>query len=213
MIPSKISRLLNLVYPEGITCNACGRELDDGEREFSVCTACADSMRIIKNNPIAIGSIDVYSCFEYDGIVRKYILDNKDFAKPYLSKYVAKYLYKLYKEFNLHADLVCYVPSSPSALRKRGYDAMKLVAEEFSLLSEIPVSHLLFRVDGTDQTKLDATERSLNAKNKFLSRGGFDGHVILIDDVTASGATLKECGRAVLFHGAKSLTALTFARV
>lgn len=209
---TRSDEFINLFYPEGITCNVCRRELNDDEREFSICTSCAALLAPVKNNPVSYEGVKVYSCFSYDTAARKYILDNKDFDNPYLSKYMARYLFKLYKEFNLSADTVCYVPSSPTARRRRGYDAMKLIAEEFSRLSEIPVSHLLFRVDGVDQTKLNARERAKNIKNKFLSRGGFSGDALLIDDVIASGATIKACAEVILSHGARSVTALTFAQ-
>lgn len=212
MMRTAIKKLLDLIYPEDFTCNACGRELKDDERELCLCTPCVDSLIPIRGNPVCFDTTAVFSVFRYAGVVRKYVLDNKDFGKPHLSRYIAAFLYKLFKKYDLKCDLICYVPSSPKSRKRRGYDPMRLIAEEFSKLTDIPVNHNLFRIEGVDLTMVDASERRECIKNKFLSRGGFCGDVILIDDVVTSGATISECANIILSHGAKSVIALTFAQ-
>lgn len=205
-----LAALKDAFFPVGITCNACGAELSEGEREFSLCRSCEG--KLVKTEPAKFGEITVYSRFHYESVARKYVLDYKDSDKPYIARYMAKYLYEAYADYGLDADAVCYVPSSPAALRRRGYDAMEIVAEEFSTLSGIETGSRLFRKDGIDQTKLKSEERAENVKGKFLSRGGFSGTVLLLDDVVTTGATLKECSDVILRHGADKVICLTFAK-
>lgn len=203
-------KIADLLYPDGLTCNICGKELTGDEREYSVCDDCA-----IKWDEAGSGKkydkITVYSCFFYDGGVRKLVLDYKDSNKPHLTKYLAKYIYSLFRDYDLEVDCVAYVPSSPSAIRRRGYDGMKLVAEYFSAFSGIPVIYSLFRRDGLDQTKVSEYDRVTNVKDKFLCREGVKGKVLLLDDVVTSGATLNACAETLKSHGADEVLAFTFA--
>lgn len=204
-------KALDLLYPKGLTCNGCGRELNDEEREYSICVDCAKNFNAVWELPVIFGDVSVYSTFLYDGLVRKYVLDYKDSNKPFLAEYMAKYLYDTYLKQNLLADKICYVPSSESARRRRGYDGMKYVAEEFSKISGLPLEHILFRREGDDQTKVAMENRRANVKNKFLCRSGINGNVLLLDDVATSGATVAECALTLKNHGADSVTVLTFA--
>lgn len=208
----KIDKILDLLYPKGLTCNVCGKELNDSEREFSICKKCEGSAKIIRANPVCYGKIPIYSHFQYDAWVRKYILWYKDSNKPFIAEYMAKYLFIIYKNNGVKANGVCFVPSSPKAIKRRGYDGMKLVAEEFCRLCGLPLYDTLFRRDGADQTKIDLKDRKKNVENKFLSRSGFTGDIILLDDVATTGSTLEACAETVMSHGARSVIALTFAR-
>lgn len=206
-----MGKIADLLYPKGLTCNVCGRELNDGEREYSVCADCAKSFLPSEGTPAFYGAVKVYACFEYEKAARKYVLEYKDSDKPFLCEYIAKYMYELYRERRLQADAVCYVPSSRAAFLRRGYDGMRYVAEEFSRLSGVPADHSLFRREGDDQTRVAYDKRRENVQNKFLSRGGFSGDVILLDDVVTSGATIEECAGVILSHGARSVKALAFS--
>ena len=204
-----IDKVLDFIYPKGLTCNFCGKELNEADRYFSICPDCA--MRFIPVDPTEIDGIKVYSCFEYDGAIRSIVLDYKDADKPYLCEYMARYMYENFVQNGINADMICYVPSSPSALRRRGYDGMKIVAEHLNKLSAIPLSNALFRREGQDQTKVAHENRSANVKDMFLSREGFTGEVLLLDDVVTTGATVTECAKTIINHGADEVVVLTFA--
>lgn len=204
-------KAMDLLYPKGLTCNGCGRELNDEEREYAICVDCAKYFNPAGEQPVIFGDVSVYAAFLYDGLVRKYVLDYKDSNKPFLAEYMAKYLYEIYLKMDVSAERICYVPSSESARRRRGYDGMKYVAEEFSKMSGLPLEHILFRREGDDQTKVEMENRRTNVKNKFLCRSGIAGNVLLLDDVATSGATVAECVATLKSHGADSVTVLTFA--
>lgn len=204
--------IFEFLYPKGITCNYCGKELDKKDKYFSICDSCSVLLINVTENPVDYGDISVFSCFYYCELSRKIILQYKESDKPYLCEYIAKYLYELYYVADINADCVCYVPTSPRNIKRRGYDGMKIIAEEFCKLADIPLNDCLFRKDGCDQTEVEHEERAKNVENKFLSRKGIDGTVLLLDDVVTTGATLTACAKTILSHGAKKVIALTFAR-
>lgn len=204
--------IFEFLYPKGITCNFCGKELDEKDKYFSICESCDKLLVSVNENPVDYGDISVFSCFYYGELSRKIILQYKESDKPYLCEYIAKYIYEFYKFSDIEADCVCYVPTSPRNIKRRGYDGMKIIAEEFSRLSDIPLNDCLFRKDGCDQTEVAHEERAKNVKDKFLSRKGFDGTVLLLDDVVTTGATLTSCAKTILSHGAEKVVSFTFAR-
>ena len=68
------------------------------------------------------------------------------------------------------------------------------------------------------QTDLPAARRHANVRDAFAvrprSRAGIDGRVVvLVDDVSTTGATLEACARALKDAGAREVRALTAARV
>ena len=206
----KIDKILDLIYPKGLTCNGCGKELNTDERDYSLCKKCAAKLYRVKS-PVDIDGLEVHSVFEYEDLVRKFVLDYKDSDKPYLCEYMAKYLADYCAERELGYDCVCFVPSSPSAIKRRGYDGMEIVAEEFCRLTGAKLRKSLFRRDGIDQTKVAHEKRVDNVKNVFLSRAGFSGTVCLLDDVVTTGATVKSCADVIKSHGADNVIVLTFS--
>lgn len=212
----EISRILSALkegfFPKGITCNVCGKELSEQEKERSLCRKCAEGLVEIKNNPVLYGDTEVMSAFSYSGTARKYILFYKDTAKPYIAEYMARGMFERFAQAFLDVTEICYVPSSPSAIKRRGYDGMKYVAEELCRLTGKCLSQKLFRKDGADQTKVSYEERGNNVRDKFLSKGGFCGKVALIDDVVTSGATISECAKVISAHGADEVICVTYAR-
>lgn len=211
-IKRKLSDIIReIFFPEGITCNVCGKELDKEQKEYSLCDECNGGLIGVKDGSVVRGEREIISVFRYEKAARKYVLYYKDSAKPYIADYIGKYLAERYVMAEMKADEVCYVPSSPSAIKRRGYDGMKYVATKFSEITGVKLNENLFRKDGIDQTKVTNEKRFENVKDKFMSRGGFSGTVVILDDVVTSGATLNECADVVLSHGADKVVCLTFA--
>jgi ComF family protein len=113
------------------------------------------------------------------------------------------------------ADLLLPVPLHPRRLRQRGFNQALLLAQNFP---DIPLGRdLLVRQRPTlPQLKLNPRERQANVKGAFLvpSPAAVAGQtVLLIDDVYTTGATVKECARALKQAGAARIEVLTVARV
>jgi ComF family protein len=116
----------------------------------------------------------------------------------------------------LGADLVVPVPLHPSRQRERGFNQAALLARALPL----PSVAALARVRATpSQTDLPAHQRRVNVKDAFALAGGLrqrsamEGHcVVLLDDVTTTGATLRECAEVLRRADVREVRAVTAAR-
>ena len=126
------NRILDVLYPRGITCDICGKELTDGDDRFlSLCPYCYGRMEVGRSGPSSVSKCDVYSLFKYES-VRDIILRCKDGGRPYLATTIGRLMYRFYVEKGIIADAVCYIPCGKKSFSRRGYDHMKLIAKEFS---------------------------------------------------------------------------------
>lgn len=111
------------------------------------------------------------------------------------------------------ADLVVPVPLHPSRQRARGFNQAAELARHMGL----PVTPALRRVRATpSQTDLPAARRHANVRDAFAlaRRASVTGAtVVLVDDVSTTGATLDACARVLRENGAQEVRALTAARV
>ena len=114
----------------------------------------------------------------------------------------------------LGAHAAVPVPLHPSRRRERGFDQASDLARHVGL----PVVHALRRVRATAvQASLPAARRHGNVRGAFAARSAaapLGGRiVVLIDDVSTTGATLEACARALGDAGIREVRALTAARV
>jgi len=100
------------------------------------------------------------------------------------------------------------VPASRSALRRRGYAVVELVARRAGL----PVRPLLRAARAvSDQRGLDREERRRNVAGSLRARPSAGLRVLVMDDVVTTGATLEEAERALRAAGARVVGAATAA--
>ena len=111
-------------------------------------------------------------------------------------------------------DLICFVPATPEAYVRRGFDHMHDVAYALSPILGVPVSDVLAREGARDQRGLGRGERGDNLKGTIDVLDEVSGaRVLLVDDVLTTGATMREATRALLARGAASVDAAALARV
>ena len=114
----------------------------------------------------------------------------------------------------LAVDALCFVPATREAYLRRGFDHMELVARELSWLLELPLADVLVRAEGSDQRKLGREDRARNLADSVEVLGDVaDMHLLLVDDVITTGASVAACAAALDKKGAKSVTACALARV
>lgn len=102
-----------------------------------------------------------------------------------------------------HIDILVPLPLFPAKERKRGYNQSSLLCEGISRILEKPVlDKVVIRTTHTEsQTKKNRVERWQNMEGKFELKdsSGISGkHVLLVDDVVTTGATLEACARVLL---------------
>lgn len=111
------------------------------------------------------------------------------------------------------------IPIPMPALRKyvRGHNHSEVLAKCISEEISLPITNSTLLRNPLVSKKRQAIissrkERFQNQKNVFVVAGSVAGmNIILIDDVTTTGATLSEARRALLAHGASSVCAYTIA--
>ena len=117
-----------------------------------------------------------------------------------------------------NADVVMPVPTTESRLRERGYNQAGLLARGVSEKLKRPCENLLERTSskGT-QTTLQPAARGANVAGAFRVRSGAHdrldaAHILIVDDVLTTGATVLECAHTLTEAGARCASVLTFAR-
>ena len=155
--------------------------------------------------------------FSFEGPARELVhaLKYKHFRA--LAEPMALLMTRCLEEEPIPADTLVPVPLHPLRRRLRGYDQSALLARELGKLMGLPVVETaLARRRATPPLArgLGAAERRDKVEGAFAVRGdGLSGRrVLLIDDVTTTGATLDACARALLDAEAASVWGLTFAR-
>ena len=114
-------------------------------------------------------------------------------------------------------SLLVPVPLAPSRLRERGYNQSALLARALAPRWGVPVLEALTRTRATaTQTRLTPGDRLRNVAGAFVAtvpKGALAGeHVVLVDDVVTTAATLNSCATALFEGGARIVSYVTFGR-
>ncbi|PTN10644.1 ComF family protein [Mangrovibacterium marinum] len=114
------------------------------------------------------------------------------------------------------ADLICPVPLHPRKEKKRGYNQSYHIAVGLSQSLGIPINNSNLRrcTHSSTQTRKSRWERWQNVESIFELQKPeqFEGkHLILIDDVVTTGATLEACATAILSRCNARVSVLTLA--
>jgi len=111
------------------------------------------------------------------------------------------------------------VPLATERARERGYNQSALLARALAPVWACPVwEDVLVRVVHTEsQTRLTPGERLRNVAGAFRTAHGTaralrGAHVVLVDDVVTTAATLNACAAALISGGARIVSYVTFGR-
>jgi ComF family protein len=115
--------------------------------------------------------------------------------------------------------LLVPVPLAPVRQRERGYNQSALIASALGARWRVPVAlDVLARKRATQsQTRLTPSDRLRNVSGAFravdAARQRLAGtHVVVVDDVVTTAATLNACAAALLDGGARIVSYVTFGR-
>jgi len=199
------SSILPLTPP---LCDACGDPLP-AWRVISVplarCPRCRRSARHI-DRARAVG--------EYDGALRSIVHALKYDGRRSVARPLALLMRERAADLLVEAELVVAVPLHRSRLAARGFNQAADLARHLGL----PVVRALRRSRATaTQTGLPAAQRHRNVRDAFIATRHASAvlgrSVLLVDDVSTTGATLEACARTLKQAGARRVLAVTAARV
>ena len=112
-------------------------------------------------------------------------------------------------------DLIVPMPLHPRRLSQRGFNQALELARPLARLSGLALDWRLVErnLDAPPQASLPWKARRKNVKGVFLCPGNPAGlHVLVVDDVMTTGATLDELARSLKARGAARVTNLVVAR-
>ncbi|MDR1939411.1 MAG: ComF family protein [Clostridiales bacterium] len=227
-------RFLETLFPEGITCYACGTELK-GER-FGLCGDCffempyiTDDVRTCKKcgRPIYDEADYCLECqnhrfvfarvnspFVYRGLAAKLIDDMKFRNMRYIAGMFGEFVATEYVRRNYAADLIVCTPAFERSGGYRGFNQSALIAEKAAKLLKLDARFdaLIKTRETKHQALLTSFERRKNLVGAFkVIRPDViaDKSVLIIDDVITTGSTMNECAKALLKAKAREVVGLT----
>lgn len=192
-------------------CRCCGLPFDYDEGADAVCGDCA------RHQPLYGRA---RSAMVYNDASRRLVLAFKHADRIDAAPAWGDWLARAGADLLADADLLVPVPLHRRRLIARRYNQAALMAQALGRISGLPVSiDALRRVRATpSQGRLNRSQRARNVAGAFAARDSRrnalrGAHVLLVDDVLTTGATLTACIRPLLHAGAANVDVLTLARV
>ncbi len=200
-------------------CACCGEPFDPQAQVLatSLCADCRPN-RYQHAPPLDTAR----SLWVMEGTARRVVYRFKYQNRHHLSELLA---HEMALYLSAHAEetpqLIVPVPLHSWRQWRRGYNQSALLARALATTLQTPYAELLRRTRHTpSQTRLNIGQRRENVRDAFAVDAKVCGkylpqtisHVLLIDDVYTTGATLRECARQLKSAGFASVHALTLTR-
>lgn len=228
LVKRYLNDLAALFFPQ--TCVGCDTPLVYGER--LICTTCwyhlpyTHAHEDARNSGakhlwgrIHLEAVASYWYFRDSSRVKQIIHHFKYKGRPEIGVLIGSRYGELLRKtapFN-QAAVIVPVPLHPKRLRERGYNQSIFFAEGLSHSMGCPVAdRCMVRIKATEsQTHKNRYERYENMRETLEVRNAdavAGKHVLLVDDVLTTGATLEACANALMVGGAAKVSAVTIAK-
>lgn len=219
-----IERLVSVFAPH--TCLSCGREgsivcnwcLPDAvlplpERCYKCYSASPDSQVCIKCRK-SVKLAHVWVRTEYTGLARQLVYALKFNRSQAAAEPIARLMTEALPWLAPNI-LIAHIPTASSRRRSRGYDHAELLARQLARIQNLRYATLLARqgqsrqVGAKRQERLKQLEHAYYVCNQTPVQGA---HILLVDDITTTGATLEAAAKVLKQAGAKTVDAVVFAQ-
>jgi len=207
-----------LIAVESPLCSCCGMPFESRHGLDHRCGECSTSPKNfrIARAPLVYEQVftEVIHCYKYKGKIQ--------LARP-----LGELLLTAFRLFwdKDSIDVVVPVPLHLKRLRERGFNQALLLTRYWQAitgqlpfnLSDLQVENdvLVRSVPTAPQSGLGRKQRAVNIKGAFglLDEAKIiDKRILLVDDVYTTGATVDECARLLVHHGAAHVDVLSLAR-
>ncbi len=203
----------NIFFPR--KCVYCGKNLNKTEKE--ICIKCLSNLPRtgfinFSENPVFQsfwGRVPVGFAFSMYYFVKQSVLQYllhqiKYHGRKELAYVLGTELGKEIAASKHHVyDAIVPVPLHPDKEKRRGYNQSEWIAQGISFQLKIPLETKLIRrhINSKSQTRKNRAERWENVRNAFsitTYQTNDYKHVLLVDDVLTTGATLEACASLLI---------------
>lgn len=205
--------VLHLLFPH--ICTGCGSDIL--HEESVLCMRCIDAMpetnfELHSNNPVEKtfwGRLPLAGATAQFYFIKESLMQhlmhqfkykhNKDLGLQF-GRIMGE---QLKKSGRFEVDALIPLPLFPAKEKRRGYNQATVLCEGIAEAMKIPVlDKIISRPQHTEtQTKKGRIERWKNMEGKFILADADaikNKHLLLVDDVVTTGATLEACGNELL---------------
>jgi ComF family protein len=187
-------------------CQVCALPLPDELRNTVICGRC---IRLAPEFDYA------YSLFRYEGNIIGLVHQLKFGERISHARSIGEMLWSKLHQAGESPDCLLPVPLHDLRLRQRGFNQSVEISRVIAKKSGITIEYdAVVRHRRTPaQTSLDAKQRKNNIKGAFTVAQALNyQHVLIIDDVMTTGATVNELARLLKKNGVMRVGVMTIAR-
>jgi ComF family protein len=222
--------LLALLFPE--SCFACDEAMARGEK--FICTSCNVKLPYTDSHIHGATEINQFQKRFWGKVPIRYVFAYMHFIpKGRVQRLLHKLKYKGAQELGEHLgsrfgslltdyhyagqfDLIIPVPLHKAKQRRRGYNQSESFAKGLANMMNLDyeIKSLVRTMHTSTQTRKSRLDRWQNVEEVFkvIKAETIKGkHILLVDDVMTTGATLEACSVALLRSGAKDVSIAALA--
>ena len=189
----------NLALPIS-RCYLCNRLTNNHQ----ICSSCSGKSRLRR----------VWWLGNYEALLKELILEFKYQHKRAYAREFGAHLASVLPYLPEHT-LVVPVPTATRRIRRRGYDQAYLIAAQFARSRGFQLLPVLRKITQADQIGKQRGERFRQMQKSLSMAPGASvkgTHILLIDDVLTTGATLEAAAQLLRSAGARHVDAAVIAR-
>jgi competence protein ComFC len=189
-----------VVEPIPPRCYRCKKISPD----YKTCASCRSTSRLR----------NVWVASDYNGAVKQTVHAYKFERARAAAHPIAEIMSAVLPYFD-NEIIVTHISTATSRRRLRGYDHAELLAKQIAAISQQPYRALLARSGQTRQVgaSRDVRLKQLAGAFRVVQPQRVKGRsVLLVDDITTTGATLESAAELLRTHGAKHVDAVVFAQ-
>ncbi|MBL4663929.1 MAG: ComF family protein [Flavobacteriaceae bacterium] len=218
--------MLNLLFPE--VCGGCKSPLM--KSELVICTQCRnnlpiacyhrtdnDTMKQVFYGRFELQNATALLQFQKKGITQELLHNLKYRGQHKISSFLGKWLGAELSEDKKYQsiEMVIPVPLHKQKLKKRGYNQVSGFGKEIAIALGVPFKEdVLLKVSKTSSqvfkkrgTRFDGSEIFTIQNPEIIT----EKHILLVDDIVTTGATLENCATELLKAGDVTLSVATMA--